>query len=166
MDPDYVSVDEYVQTRLAGGSFAAARLTPPALAETLERDNREALRLVSDIDTAGNASLLYEVADVRTWANLGLHLAEKLRGAVALQTYRLEGGEENERAAIDHLQRALGYWDEVVRITRPLYRDMRLTHYNHNSFDENDENLFHWALVRGEVAKDVEIARGSRPSGH
>jgi len=162
MDPDYVSVSEYVRTRLAGGSFAAGRMTPLALAERLERDNREALRLVNDIDTSGNASLMYEVADVRTWAKLGLHLAEKLRGAIALQSYRLEGGEESKLAAVDHLQRALACWDEVIRITRPIYRDMPLTHYNHNSFDANDENLFHWALVRDEVARDVEIARGSR----
>jgi len=162
MDPDYVSVGEYVQARLAGGAFAPGRITPPALADTLQRDNREALRLVRDIDTAGNASLAYEVADVRAWANLGLHLAEKLEGAMALQTFRLKGGEETRLAAVDHLQRALGYWDEVIRITRPLYRDMRLTHYNHNSFDANDGNLFHWALVRDEVAADVEIARGSR----
>jgi hypothetical protein len=117
---------------------------------------------VNGIDTSGNASLMYEVADVRTWANLGLHLAEKLRGAIALQSYRLEGGEENKLAAVDHLQRALACWDEVIRITRPIYRDMPLVHYNHNSFDANDGNLFHWALVRDEVAKDVEIARGSR----
>jgi hypothetical protein len=161
MDPDYVSVSEYTQTRLAGGSFSG-RITPPALAGLLERDNREALRLVNDIDPAGNASLMYEVADVRTWANLGLHLAEKLKGAAALQTYRLKGGEDNKRAAVGHLQRALSYWDEVVKITRPIYRDMRLTHYNHNSFDANDKNLFHWALIRDEVANDIEIAQGAR----
>jgi hypothetical protein len=104
---------------------------------------------------------MYEVADVKTWANLGLHLAEKLKGATALQTYRLAGGEENKLEAIDHLQQALAYWDEVVKITRPLYRDMPLTHYNHNSFHANDDNLFHWALVRDEVARDVQIARNS-----
>jgi hypothetical protein len=162
MDPDYVSVRDYVDTLAKGGSFGAGRVTPTALAETLERDNREALRLVKDIDTAGNASLMYEVADVKTWANLGLHLAEKLKGAVALQTYRVRGGEEHKSEAIEHLQRELGYWDEVVRITRPIYRDMRLTHYNRNSYDANDQNYFHWALIRDEVARDVEIARTAR----
>jgi len=39
---------------------------------------------------------------------------------------------------------------------------MPLTHYNHNSFDANHDNLFHWALVRDEVARDAEIARSSR----
>jgi hypothetical protein len=158
MDPTYVSVADYVATMAKGGSFGAGRVTPPVLIEMLERDNREALRLVSGIDTTGNASLRYEVADVQIWANLGLHLAEKLRGAVALQTFRVSGGKHNKEAAVDHLRKALGYWDEVVRITHSLYRDMKLTHYNHNFFNANDENLFHWARVRDEVARDVEIA--------
>ena len=162
MDPAYVSVGDYVATVSKGGSFGAGRITPPVLIGVLERDNLEALRLVKDISTTDNASLMYEVADVKTWANLGLHLAEKLKGAVALQMFRLTGGEANKRAAIDHLQRALGYWDEVVKITRPIYRDMPLTHYNHNSRDANGNNLFHWARIRDEVAKDVEIAQESR----
>lgn len=162
MDPAYVSVADYVATLSKGGSFGTGRLTPPILINMLERDANEALRLVGDIDTSGSASLMYEVADVKTWANLGLHLAEKLRGAVALQTYRLHGGEEHKREAIVHLERALKYWDEVIRITRPIYRDMPLTHYNGNSRDANDDNLFHWARIRGEVARDVEIARASR----
>jgi len=160
--PDYVSVRDYVGTLRAGGTFADDRMTPPRLADVLERDCRAALGLVAGIDTSDNASLRYEVADVRTWAHLGLHLAEKLRGAVALQTYRLDGGETQQRAAIAHLERALAAWDEVVAITRPLYRDMRLTHYNHNFFVPNDDNLFHWALIRDEVARDVEIARAAQ----
>jgi len=159
MASEYVSVAEYVEKLMDGGAFSAGRVTPPILIDMLERDNREALRLVEHIDTAGNASLLYEVADVRAWAYLGLHLAEKLRGAMALHTYRLAGGERNKQEAIEHLQRALEYWDEVIKITRLLYRDMRLTHYNHNSFDANDNNLFHWALIRDEVAADIEISK-------
>ena len=117
-----------------------------------------------DIDTSGNASLMYEVADVKTWANLGLHLAEKLKGALALTEYRLTAVAEKKQEAIEHLQRALGYWDEVIRITRPIYRNMPLTHYNNNFFDANEDNLFHWALIRNEVARDVEIAGSAVPN--
>lgn len=161
LDPDYVSVKDYVDA-LAAGGFGASRITPPILAAQLERDCREALRLVADIDTTGNASLRYEVADARTWAHLGLHLAEKLRGAVALQQYRKSGDTALQQTAIAHLERALGHWDDVVKITRPLYRDMPLTHYNHNFFEANPDNLFHWALIRDEVAKDLEVARAPR----
>lgn len=161
MDPDYVSVGDYVETVRAGGSFAPHRITPPVLIEMLERDNRKALQLVAEIDPAKNLSLRYEVADVQTWAYLGLHLSEKLRGAMALQTYRLSGDESAKAAAITHLEAALAHWDEVIAITRPLYRDMRLTHYNHNSFSANDDNLFHWALIRDEVVADVAVARAA-----
>jgi hypothetical protein len=159
LDPDYVSVKDYVQKSLAGSSFGKEKITPPVLIKMLERDSRKALRLVKDIDTKNNASLMYEVADVKTWANLGLHLAEKLKGAVALQTYRMKGGKENQQKAVAHLQKALGYWDEVIKITRPIYKDMPLTHYNGSSHNRNDNNLFHWALIRHEVARDIEIAK-------
>ena len=159
MDPDYVSVSEYVDTTAKGGSFSAERVTPLMLADDLDRDNAEALRLVGSIDTSGNASLRYEVSDVMAWAQLGFHLADKLRGAVALERFRKTGEAADKAEAIACLEAALAHWDELIRITRPIYRDMPLTHYNHNSFDANPDNLFHWALIRDEVAEDVAIAR-------
>ncbi len=159
MDPAYVSVADYVATTGKGGSFGKDRITPLQLADLLERDNREALALVGGVDTARNASLMYEIADVKVWAHLGLHLAEKLRGAVALQTFREGGSAGLQARAIEHLHKALAHWDDVVRITRPIYRDMKLTHYNHNFFVANGKNLFHWALIRDEVARDVDLAR-------
>jgi hypothetical protein len=163
MDPDYVSVAEYVKAVQEKHAFEAGRVTPLQLAAMLERDSRAALRLVEGIDTSGNAALMYEVADITAWAHLGLHLAEKLRGAVELQTFRTAGGEEHRSAAIGHLEKALRSWDDVIRVTRPLYKDMKLTAYNGNSFDANPNNLFHWARIRDEVARDVEVARSSSP---
>jgi hypothetical protein len=160
LDPDYVSVADYVKSLAANRVLPATAVTPPRLADLLERDCREALQLVGKIEAGDDVALAYEVADVAVWANLGLHLAEKLRGAVALQRFRSTPDPAHRDAAIAHLSRALERWDEVVRITRPLYRDMRLTHYNHNSFESNPDNLFHWARIRGEVAHDVEVARG------
>lgn len=158
LDPDYVSVKSYVETILSGGGFDESRMTPPELAQILEDECSEALRLVSGINTEGNVALLYEVSDVRAWANLGLHLSEKIRGAIALQTFRTKGiGAERDKA-VDHLKQALAYWDEVIAITRPLYRDMPLTHYNGSSYDRNDNNLFHWERIRPEVEKDIETA--------
>ncbi|MEE4212753.1 MAG: hypothetical protein V2I43_26200, partial [Parvularcula sp.] len=128
LDPAYVSVADYVAANIAGETFDADRITPPVLASQLEADSREALRLVGDIDTGESTALMYEVADVRAWARIGLHLAEKLRGAMALQTY-LRTGDENEKAlAVAHLEEALEQWDELIAVTRPLYRDMLLTH--------------------------------------
>ena len=165
MDPAYVSVADFVKSMREGTSFAADRITPPMLAELLDRDCREALRLVERIDTTRDVSYMYEVADVKIWSNLGLHLAEKLRGAVALQMFRHSGDDKQLQQSIDHLQKALGFWDEVIEITRPIYKDMKLTHYNGNSFDANPDNLFHWQRIRPEVAADIDVARRSRSGG-
>jgi hypothetical protein len=156
-DPNYLSVGDYVETLSSGGSFAKNRITPPVLARMLEQDCQKALSLVKDIKTARDPSLMYEVADVKAWANLGLYFAEKLKGAVALQTYRVEGGEEHKQNAVKHLENALGFWDEVVNITHPIYKDMPLTHYS----EEDDSRRFHWEKLRPEVAQDVEIAKNA-----
>ncbi|MDV3307294.1 MAG: hypothetical protein LOY03_00560 [Cyclobacteriaceae bacterium] len=164
LDPDYVSVKDYVAATTSGGApFKQEAMTPPKLIELLRKDCRKALDLVKNKDLSKNLSLRYEVADVKAWANLGLHLASKLEGAIYLQTYRIKGGEDLKRKAIAHLQEALKYWDEVISITRPIYKDMPLTHYNGSSHDRNDDNLFHWALVRKEVQNDIDIARKARP---
>jgi len=159
LDPDYVSVKEYISETLSGKSFESEKITPPVLVDMLEKDCQKALGLVDKIDVANNSSLMYEIADIKAWSYLGLHLAEKLKGALALETYRRAGGDQNKQEAIDYLETALKYWDEVIAITRPIYKDMPLTHYNHGSHDRNDDNLFHWALIRDEVANDIEIAK-------
>ncbi len=159
LDPAYVSIADYVDASLKGAKFNNDRVTPPILAKQLEADCQQALGLVKDIDTRGNVALMYEVADIKAWAYLGLHLAEKIRGGVALQTYRQAGGEQNKAQAVAHLKNALAQWDEVIDITRPIYRDMRLTHLIGSSKNLNPDGHFHWALIRPHVAEDVELAK-------
>ncbi len=159
--PDYVSVENYIRTTDRGGSFPEDKITPPVLVKMLQQDCHKALRLVEDIDTDDNATLMYEVADIRTWAYLGLHLAEKLEGAMDLQRFYISGDEDDRKSSTGHLENALQYWDKVIEITRPIYKDMPLTHYNGSSHDRNDNNLFHWARIRPEVAYDIEIAKNA-----
>lgn len=163
-DPDYVSVADYVKATASGTSFAKNKMTPPVLSAMLEQDCNGALQLVKNINTSTNSALPFEVADVKAWANMGLHFAEKLKGAVALQTYRTKGGEENKEAAVRHLEKALKYWDEVVHITQPLYNDMPLVHYSEQNGVRSEENkhlTFHWEKLRPDAAKDVETARNA-----
>ena len=134
------------------------------VAEMLEKDCARALDLVKTIDTNGNDPLMFEVADIKAWANLGLYFSEKLRGAVALQTYRIQGDERYKADAVIHLEKALEFWDTVISITRPIYRDMPLVHYSEQdgkSWQENDSLRFHWALLRPDVARDVKIVQNA-----
>src|SRR5690606_28338447 len=116
IDPDYVSVNDYVAAVADGKKFESGKITPPILAAMLEKDCNKALELVKNINAGNDNTLMYEVADIKTWANLGLHFAEKIKGAVALQTYRSQGGEENKQQAIRHLEQALRFWDKVIEI--------------------------------------------------
>jgi hypothetical protein len=167
-DPNYVSVKDYVQTIASGDSFAVQKITPPILTSMLERDCNSALLLVKNIRTKDNTALMFEVADIKVWSNMGLHFAEKLKAAVALQTYRTRGGEANKQQAIGHLKKALQYWDAVISITRPLYNDMPLVHYSEQNGVRSKENqslMFHWEKIRPDVAKDLTIATNATVDG-
>jgi hypothetical protein len=156
----YVSIADYVK----GGNFGN-KITPFILADMLEKDCNKALELVKNINTSKNTALMYEVADIKTWINLGLSLAEKIRGGVALQTYRLKGGENYRQQAITHLQKALGYWNEVAAITRPIYIDMPLVHMTDQDgkhWKDNYNQKFHWANITPQVAADVELAKNAK----
>ncbi len=149
LDTDYISIADYVRNPVKG------KITPLQLAQQLEKDCNQALALVQHIDTKSNKALLYEVADIKTWAYLGLHYAEKIKGGVALQLH-------NKNTAILHLQKALSWWDSIISVTRPLYNDMPLVHYSQQGGKETKENYhltFHWEQLRAAVGKDIEIAR-------
>jgi len=163
-DTTYLSVKDFVDGLTKGVSIDPKKITPIQLANNLETDCREALNLVANIPVNDNTSLMYEIADIKVWANLGLHFAEKLRGAVSLQRYRTLGNERDKLNAVSSLERSVHYWDEVVNITRPIYRDMPLTHYSEQNGERSEKNkhlLFHWALIRPDVAKDVDIAKNA-----
>jgi len=164
-DPAYVPVKEYVDSLLAHKRISS-RITPMRLADDLAKDCIKAVRLVNDIPIANSTSLLYEVTDVKVWASLGLHFAHQLQGAVALEKFRRTGDTASRDLAIEYLQLALDDWDEVIRLTRPLYNDMPLTHLSEQNGVRSPENArlrWHWAMTRAAVARDVEIARTARP---
>ncbi len=164
LDTNYISVKEYVKTISSGKSFTNDKITPPVLAQMLDRDYAKALNLVKNMNTSDNNDLMQEVADIKVWANLGLYFAEKLKGAVSLETYRVKGGKENKQTAVKHLAKSLQFWNIVIDITRPIYSDMPLVHYSSQdgkNWKENDHLRFHWEKLRQEVAKDIEFAKSA-----
>jgi hypothetical protein len=77
----------------------------------------------------------------------------------------MTGNEAMKRAAVQHLKAALGHWDEVIAITRPLYNDMPLVHLSEQKSGtpaQNDKLRFHWEKLRPKVAEDVTIAEGAQ----
>ena len=164
LDTDYVSIAKYVGAVTAGKKISNNKITPIALSGMLKNDCLKALNILKNIDDKKNTPLKYEVADVKVWANLGLFFAEKIKGAVSLESYRINGNEKEKQSAVKHLENALNIWDNIISITRPIYNDMPLVHYSEQdgkSWKENDDLRFHWALLRNDVLKDVEIAKNA-----
>ena len=158
---NWLSVKDFVAKREEGEKLPSDTVTPLILADRMEADGKKALAAVKEIPTTDDPSLMYEVADVKAWAKLGLHYAEKLRGAVSLQTFLTTGEQAEKLAAVAHLEASLAFWDDVIAITRPIYKDMPLAHYNRPNNQRVDDNLFHWALVRPPIVEDLEAARNA-----
>ena len=161
MDTNYISIRDYIAKTATGSTQDKNKITPEQLAKMLEKDCNKALSLVSKINPGQNKSLVYEIADIKTWAYMGLHFAEKIRGGLALQKFRLQGGKDNKETAVLHLIKSLNYWDSIIKITKPLYNEMPLVHLSQQGGKETNENFyrtFHWSKLRSYVVKDVEMA--------
>ena len=159
LDTNLVSIKDFVDGRLKGPN----KTSPLQLANDLIRNGRKALELVQDIETT-NATLVHEIDDIKTWANLSLYFGEKLRGGTALQQFRMTGDSEKQKQSIQNLEAALKHWETVVAITSKYIDEIPLMHLNPkyvNSGNSRPLAKFSWANLTGEVRNDVDIARTS-----
>jgi len=146
MDPAYMSVKEFLEQ----GNMLR-KITPLELADSIVTFCNASLESVQNIDVGENVDLQYEVSDIKTWANLGLCFANRLRAAVAYQKYmELEDGSQKIEA-IRLMQASLDNWKEVVKITRPIYNEVPLVHMN-----RNDKAPFHWSLMQKDLEEEIE----------
>ncbi len=154
LDPNYISIEDFVTARFAGKTFGQGKVTPQILADELERDGREALGLLEGVTTDGPAH--FEVSDIRAWAHLSLYFAEKLRGAVALRKFREGKDAQQQTRAIAHLERAVDCWKDLIEVTAPVYHKVPLPHLANYK-----DGRFHWSRFLSEVKRDVEIAKSA-----
>ena len=110
--------------------------------------------------------LAHEIDDIRTWANLSLYFAEKLKGGTALQQFRMTGDVEKQKESVQNLEAALKHWETVVGITSKYIDEIPLMHLNPkyvNSGNSRPLAKFSWANLTDEVRNDVDIARKAPP---
>jgi hypothetical protein len=153
LDPDYISIRDFVRDRRAGRNHPPDAITPVRLAHQLELDGTRALDILAPLRATTDLGLAFEVTDAKAWAYLSLYFAEKLRGTVAYHEAQTGGDAEQRAAAVEHLTRALAWWDELIRVTDPVYVVMPLAHLHH------ENRSFHWKLLRPQVMRDIELAR-------
>jgi hypothetical protein len=159
LDPDYVSIKEFVEGQLSGKAFPTEAVTPPLLADALERDGRQALELLRPLETE-DPTLLHEIADVRAWSYLSLYFAEKIRGGMALHKSRKTGDSDRSQAIL-HLRKAAGHWEQVIGVTEPYLDSIPLLHFGDDFYYwkfEKPVSRFSWKAFRDQVQRDIELA--------
>jgi len=157
LDPALLSIRDFVDSNTKGVDIPGDLITPPELAEELTVDCNEAIRIIDNIwdGHVSGTTLESEMEDILTWAHLGLYLTSKIRGGVALETYRQTGINSEKTKSIAHLVTALKQWEKVVEHTKDRY--MPVPHVSIPE-DNKDYTAFSWDYFSVQVKKDIEIA--------
>jgi hypothetical protein len=151
MEPAYLSIAEFLANE---NNIPKGKISPIHLADSLESICIQALKYVKGIKSEENVDLLYEVSDIRAWANLGLYFSNKLRAAVEYKRYKTSNDDKDLHKAIGCLTKASTDWSELVEVTTHVYKPVPLTHFCENA-PEYAENFFHWSKVEEEVKAEL-----------
>ncbi|MBI4582913.1 MAG: hypothetical protein HY717_02595 [Planctomycetes bacterium] len=152
LDPDYLSIPDFLD-RLAAQEEVPGRLvTPLELAGLSEQDGAEVLQLIEPLRKEAGAfsgALECELFDLEAWAHLSLYFAKKLRAGVALAKFRRTGAQEDQETAVALLERAVQDWRRLSAVTGKHYRET----------PHPSGAGFIWEKYLDQVQRDVEIAR-------
>jgi len=146
-DEKYMSIGDFVGQETSESSL----ITPLQLAEQLDADCREALRLADLIAASSDSPILQiELNDIRAWSWHGQYFANKLRGGVALARYRTAGNKSQQDEAIKHLLSAKKCWLKLID---------HVEKYNVPVLPYQFDPEYSWRKQLPLVDKDIEVAR-------
>ena len=147
-----VPIPGYVKAMLA--HQAVAGTTPPEVAANLSTWAAGALEGVASIRSATpkmGKELDETLGDIEAMAHLGEYYSAKIRGAVALETFRQSQDPKHREEAIRHLEESVERWRAYAAAAGRLYKPQLLAR----------TRTLDWMNLLGDVKKDVDIARGS-----
>jgi hypothetical protein len=163
LDPNYISIKDYVDQISGLKKISAEKIDPVTLAQELTTNADSATALVNELkklSTRFNAEYAQELDDIETWALLSQYFATKLRAGVALQFFRKNGKERDKELAISHLEKCLEIWKDISEITDKNYYEV--PYFKSNAKEDNPEtDNFSWKKYLPQVERDIEIARDS-----
>lgn len=152
MEPAYLSIADFLANEK---NVPAGKISPFHLADSLEAVCNQALKDVNGIKPGKNVDLLYEVSDIKAWANLGLYFSNKLRAAVEYKRFKTSNEAKDLEKSVEWLTKATENWRALVEATTPVYKPVPLTHFCENEGEPKDLP-FHWSIVEKEVIDELE----------
>jgi hypothetical protein len=163
LDPEYMSIPDYVELMIDNKKIDDALLTPSKLADDLENDGNRALKLVEDLQHSSrqNAHTLNcEIADVQAWAYLSLYFADKLRAGIALETFRKINAGEQKAKAVQLLENAAQHWKKTVEVTQQHYHPVPAVQLSR--LKEKHKAVFSWQQYSNQVKRDIQIVKAEK----
>jgi len=145
---DLLSTQDYVRKRLNGETMSGT--TPEQVADGLDRLASAAEQAIAEmpVNPAAGKELRGTLADIQAMAHLGRYYAAKIRGAVALETYRRGKEQAHRTAAVRHLEQAATHWQRYATLMSRQYTPQLLARTRRTD----------WTILTDEVKRDVAIA--------
>ena len=156
LEPDYMSIKDFVSTYDDVASTNAKKTDPLSLASRIEADCEEVLRISEQLKPGEDLAWQYELADLQIWANLGLYFPEKLRAGVAYEMAVQKKMPKRKIVGITHMENAAEYWQKLVDIAKPIYKEVPLVHLN-----GLEDTYFHWSKYLDQVKEEVNWVKNN-----
>ena len=145
---DNIAIPRYAAAVVAGENPEGT--TPVQVSERPHERADAALAALKRIRADDDDELRRTLADIQAMALLGKYYAHKIRGATELALFRMTGERTWQAAAVNELIRAAEIWER--------YTTLAAAHYKNPVWMNRVGNV-DWEELRGEVGRDIEIAR-------
>lgn len=163
LDPKYISIKDFVQQTYEN-KLPAGKVSPLALADSLDADSKKVLRLVHQLRRGSSPTLHCELDDLDTWAWLSSYFATKLRAGVALQTWRITHDAAQQQLAVALLTTCRETWKKVSAITSGHYREVPyIDDHSSGGNGYKDARRFSWIKYMPQVERDLLLASALKP---
>jgi hypothetical protein len=97
---------------------------------------------------------------VQTWSYLSLYFADKLRAAVALETFRKTKAGDQKTKAILLLENAAQHWKKISKVTQQHYNPVPAVQLSR--LKEKHKAVFSWEQYSDQVQRDIQIAKAAK----
>ncbi len=163
LDPTYISITDYVKTKVNGEQIKEPQISPLELADELEKDGTGALELTENLK--GNVkrnmdTFECEISDIKAWSYLSLYFADKLRAGVALETFRQTKKEAEKSKSVSLLKKASLHWDKLIEVTKEHYNSVPAVQLSRS--EQGNDAVFSWEQYRDQVMRDIRIAESAK----
>jgi len=164
LDPNYLSISEYVKLIQGNRTIQEGKISPLTIADSLEVQSQTVLKLVRQLRSISNPTLACELDDLETWAYLSGYFADKLRAGIALQTFRVSSDKSQKQLALKLITQGIKHWKMVCDITSKHYHQIPyLQGYVSNENAYKDANWFLWSKYLPQAERDISLVKESIP---